>query len=374
MTVLALGSACTNGAEPSGSPSPAPSGPATGSTSGPTPAQDVRVTAGGEVAGLPARYTLYPRAGAVEAVAAFGTWVVWSEVSAPASTAPPGTRVPDRVVAFDTRTQRTVVVPRHAPGAIPNLSTGTGDWLIDREITPRPPAECGGDSPTGCFRWRIWAVDLASGREHVLAESTRSAPQPDNPIPVAGGDAVAWQEVDAEGAVRTVVDRPAGGARRVAATGPASSQLSIDAGTLYLDDGRTDPPRLLRVPVAGGQVAPVVTGVKFYRPRAASGEVTLVAGIPTEGMRVLLAPATDLAKRREVFRSNEVYNAWPLGGGAALVFDFLGLHRVTAGAAPRHLPVEVASPGDVAVSGSTLALATGDASGAVTIRVLDLAR
>lgn len=365
VAVLCAGlAACSSGttAAPGSSPSPSP--------------EVVTTTGDGDVGGFKVIRTLRPRGGSVQSVAMFGTWVVWSAAGTAAAPASPGTAAaqPDRVVAYDTATGRTVVVPRHAATAIPNLATGAGDRLLDREITPVAPQRCAGASPYGCFEWRIWTVDLRTGGPGtLLAASSAPGPQTSNPIPVAADGAVAWQEVDARGRVSTVVDRPEGGARRVAATGPAASQLSIDGGALYLDDGTTQPPRLLRVALPDGRPVEQVHGPKFYRPRAAAGQLTLVSGVPTEGMSVLLASLASPARTRPVFRSNEVYNAWPLGPDTAVVLDFAGLHVARVGAAARPIPIEVTSGGSVTVAGGVLAaLMTDVESGAATITLVDV--
>ena len=351
-----------------------PAAPATTGTVAPTESAEVLVDPGsGTVSGFRLVETLRPQGSGVQALATFGDWVAWSAATGPVpATGAPGPPAPDKVVAYNRRTRRTVVVPRHEPAAIPNLSTGTGDWLIDREILPQQPGRCRVASPTGCFSWRIWAVDLRSGRERVLASSSVPGPQANNPLPAAGDGWVAWQEVDGGGRITTVVDKPEGGARRTVATGVAASQMSIAGGALFFDDGAVTPPRLLRVALPGGRPVEVVRGPKFYRPRASGTALTLVSGVPTEKMSVLLAPVTAPSRYRVVFESNEIYNAWPLGPGSALAFDFLGLHYVQAGAPARRLDIEVLVPTDVAVDGTTAACLVADGAGAASIRLIDL--
>lgn len=275
-------------------------------------------------------------------------------------------------MAYNLETKRTVVIPRHSLGAIPNLSVGLGDWLIDREITEQDSSKCAMEAPLGCFSWRIWAIDLVHGKEHLLAESRQAGPQFNNPIPAVGDGLVAWQEADTKGVVATMVDRPQGGARRTLATGIASSQLSLAGGILFLDDGSTDPPRLIRVRLPRGEPEVVISGLKFYRPRATGGTITLVSGLPTERMAVLLAPTGDATRRRELFHSDEVYNAWPLDADSALVSDYEGLHRAQHGEPPRKLSLSVRTPSNIAVKGTVVACIVDGEEGSFTVKLVDL--
>jgi len=310
---------------------------------------------GGTLAGFRVLRTISLKT-AAESVFTFGDWVVWS--AEPVRAAGGQQTVPTEYDALNVRTGGTATVHGHEAGAILNFATGAGDTLVAREVVPQPADACA--SPMGCFRWSLWSTALPGGQQRELARSVAAVAPSAVPIPDADGAWAAWQEVDGRGRVLTVSERLDASERHVLATGPAASAVNVDGQAVYLDDGTTKPPRLLRVPVAGGPLRTVYQATKFYRPGVNRGVAALVAGLPTEGMRVLMLNVGSRPPARVLYRSNEIYYAWPISESEAVVRDFQGVEVARGGASPVTLSTAVVGSSAVAVAGHEVSLLLSD--------------
>jgi hypothetical protein len=313
--------------------------------------------------------------GGVTGLSLFGDWLTWNDVPATAATtaattaAASGRTQPTETVATNLRTGERIVVAGHAPGVVTTLSVGTGDVLVQRETTPRPKSDCAPGAPD-CWEWAIYSRDLRTGADRLLARSTAPRPQDHNPIVVAGSGRAAWQQFDAGEHVVTVVADLATGTLTTVQRDVPSSQLSIFGDALYLDHGRAKEPTLLRVPLTGGTAA-VRHLPRFYRPRVAAGIVSWIAGEPTKSMTVQVEPAGTQAGPTDVFTSNEVYEAFPLGPGATAVVDFEGL-SLSIGTTPTQITVVNDPAARVAADGARFVFQVLDRNDKPVVVVLDV--
>lgn len=309
----------------------------------------------GVVAGLPVVRKIALSRPAAD-VFTFGSWLVWS--TDPDTQTGRRATAPSELDALNLDTHKARIIRADQPGAIVNVATGAGDRLVWREVHSASADSC--SSSMGCFTWTLWSTDLVTGARVELSRSAVPGGPTANPIPAADGSAVAWQQLDAKGRVITVTAAINGGSLRTVARGPSASQVSCSNGYVYLDDGSVSPPRLLRVPVTGGTVQVLTTKPAFYRPKVSGPSVTLVAGRPPNGMSVLAGSVSAPASLRAVYRSDEIYYAWPTDNGAVVVRDFQGAEVVSSSGRTATLPYALLGSSAVAVSANDVTLLVGD--------------
>ncbi|MBL1081697.1 hypothetical protein JK359_06840 [Streptomyces actinomycinicus] len=143
----------------------------------------------------------------------------------------------------DSGTGRVRRFPQVGSGWTANNPVLGGGWLLHVESRQLDGTACGqpASATADCFRWRLYAQPLSSGKPRLIARSAQPGHQSLVPHPLADGRTFVWEQGTTAG--KYGVFRWTGGAPRPERLLSRSTRgrLDVDGGALYLTEGTLTP-------------------------------------------------------------------------------------------------------------------------------------